>query len=246
MNALLVLAMVLALSTSATTSKPEKVLALVADPTFEKMVVYLKKELPVKVLKLSELDSSICSYSRLLILGPESFLKVKGIRCPLQKRYLAGILYPSLFEAEKFSSAIISPLPGCSVLKHYGNSWVTFYSKYLDYYVSYLSKCLELRAYRFDSLYELTAILSRVRKDLRRGRRLLLLPDPALVGTKGVLLLLNFLERYHIKPVDLIGLKEVETEKVPFEEGPFLETILKALKSEGKWFFVGNSLGMSH
>ena len=57
-------------------------LAVVADREFETTVTALRESLDFVVLRGKELHRELCRYPRLLILGPESYLRTKDLSCP--------------------------------------------------------------------------------------------------------------------------------------------------------------------
>ena len=115
-------------------------IAVVADLEFEDTVVALRNSLDFIILRDRELREDLCRYPKLLVLGPESYLRVRDRSCPGQKRYLGGILYPALLEVPA-EVRLISPLPSCNLLRRYGKSWVVIHSRYLEYYLEHLRKC---------------------------------------------------------------------------------------------------------
>ncbi len=178
-------------------------------------------------------QKDLCQAREILIFGPEVIEKYRHCYCKGQKRIFSGLLYPTLFFGEHLTAPFLSPLPGSSILKRYGRHFVTVYSHALEYYVSYLKKGLDLKAYRVKDLWHLEAPLT---KALREKERLfLLLPDPLFVDRRGLKLLqLTLHEQKHPCILDLLGapLPGEKVIKIPFPEREFCETLRHLLKTD--------------
>ena len=213
-------------------------LAVVADAEFEDTVTALRKSLDFVLLKGEELRKDLCDYPRLLILGPESYLRIKDRPCPGQKRYLGGVLYPGLLGVSP-EVRLISPLPSCRLLRHYGRAWVVLRSRYLTYYLDYIRSCFPLRELRVKTPYELAQVLPSLRRYLAEGFRLLVLPDPILVSEKGQAFLREFLAREHPRGVDLLGISEGGLPSPPFSPEVYAHTAIQALAEDRSLFYRG-------
>jgi len=207
-------------------------LALVSDREFASLTRALEESLP-KARRVNP-SPEICSYPRLLILGPRSYLEVKKIHCKGQKRYVSGILYPSLFGLPDKETVFVPFLPSCQSLKKLAGERrvVTIYSPYLDYYLKELSSCLQLKAFRVEDPYTLPEILCRVVDLLHKGTVFLILPDPLFLESRGYRALTSFLSRYDPLTLDLLGIKELSTRKVSLSEEEHLQQLLRVLKEE--------------
>lgn len=211
-------------------------LGVVADETFGELEKALKAQAPLDPLR--DLDSSrVCAYEKLLILGPEAFLKVREISCPHQKRYVFGILYPSLFNISFEEVVFLSPLPSCETLKRFHLTWTVIYSPYLAYYVEYLSTCLKLKAYAVKSAFELPEVLEKAQKDAQKGYWLLVLPDPLFLLGEGKNYLVRFLKKTQLKGLDLLGFEEIPLPKLKKRPVELAQRILRIVKTKERGCF---------
>ncbi len=149
-------------------------------------------------------QKDICLAQEILIFGPEVIEKYGRCNCRGQKRIFSGLLYPTLFFGKRPSAPFLSPLPGSSIIKRYGKRFVTVYSQALEYYVSYLKKGLDLKAYRVKDIWHLEAPLARALRE--KERLFLLLPDPLFVDRRGLKLLQLVLHKQRpLCILDLLG-----------------------------------------
>lgn len=213
-------------------------IAVVADLEFEDTVMALRNSLNFIILRDKELREDLCRYPKLLVLGPESYLRVRDRSCPGQKRYLGGILYPALLEVPA-EVRLISPLPSCNLLQRYGKSWVVIHSRYLEYYLEHLRRCFSLQEIRIKDHYDLTRALPRLRSLLRQEFRLLLLPDPILVSKKGRAFIREFLKREKPHGIDLIGISEGQLPSPAFLPEIYARTVIQALEMDLSLFYGG-------
>lgn len=178
-------------------------------------------------------QKDLCQAREVLIFGPEVIEKYGSRYCKGQKRIFSGLLYPTLFFGNHLTAPFLSPLPGSSILKRYGRRFVTVYSHALEYYVSYLKKGLDLKAYRVKDLWHLEAPLTKALRE--KDRLFLLLPDPLFVDRRGLKLLqLTLHEQKHPCVLDLLGapLPEERVIKIPFPEREFCETLRYLLNED--------------
>ena len=211
-------------------------LGVVADETFADLEKALRAR--ANPVFLHDLDPSrVCAYEKLLILGPEAFLKVRELSCPNQKRYVFGILYPSLFDISFKDMAFLSPLPSCKTLKRLHPAWTVIHSPYLAYYVDYLSACLRLKAYAVKSAFDLPEALKKAQKDAQKGYWLLILPDPVFLLGEGKNYLVRFLKKNHLKGLDLLGFEEIPLPKLKRKPAELAQRILRIVKTEERGCF---------
>ena len=178
--------------------------------------------------KVKDLEK-ICDYHRLLLLGPEVFLKVRDKGCPHQKRFLFGVLYPTLLGVPE-NVILISPLPSCQILSFYGSRWTLIYSSHLHYYVQYLSSCLQIKAYQVSDPYDLSLKFTEVLRDLEEGALFLLLPDPVYLDPRGRKFLHAVFQKHSISGLDLLGLKDIPLKKFRTSEAEWAEEVKRVLQ----------------
>ncbi len=207
-------------------------IALIADQDEKDLINFLQKISPFfYYIDKKEINKrNICLYKKVLIIGPETYLKIKKNECPQQITFLAGILYPSLLRVKK-EVIIISPLPHYKILKPLSKKWITIYSEYMKYYVKYLKDFLEIETINVQDPYELPDAFQRIQKEKNTETAFLILPDPIFVDPKGQTYLIAFLKRYPLNAVDLLGIPEIKGKKISFSEKDFAKTIIKAIKT---------------
>jgi len=178
-------------------------LGLLYDPVFKKLAWALEKETGARQASSGDL----CRFKKLVVLGPEAAWEVSRQKCPLQKRYFVGILFPDLFGIDLRQACLISPLPRCPTLRRRFRKAIVIYSPPMEYYVQHLSTCLSLRKMRAETFYELPSLFQSLSSRGERQAPLLLLPDPLFLNRRGMECLQAFLKKYPRFPVfDLLGL----------------------------------------
>ena len=207
-------------------------IAIIADKDTQNLVTLLQELSPSFIFLENEQNNkqTICSYKKLLIIGPEAYLKNKQIKCKKQTVFLAGVLYPKLLGVEE-NIIIISPLPSYKAIKKIAGKWLIVYSEYLEYYIKYLKQFLEIKDILVHDLYELPLAFKRVKKEIEKDNQFffLILPDPIFLDPEGEAYLVAFIKKYDIKNIDLLGIEEIKGKKIPFSERSFAKTILKVL-----------------
>ncbi len=217
----------------------EKEVGVLLSPSQHDFYEKLRSYLPVYLVN-SYQKTSVCAPRKLIILGIEAYFRAKDISCPGQKRYLAGVLYPDLIVSKKDKIVIVSPLPAPKLLEPYGQKFSTVYSSYLSYYVTKISKFLDIKAIKISSLIELPEALKQAKTFKKRV--FLLLPDPIFIDNRGQKIFNHiFCKDYSPMVLDLIGLKDLKCtpKSFPFPYKAYIQTLIKAVQKERGLFLAG-------